>query len=130
MKKVRGETLTQIKNILNDLKKYVAVVGSVAEGTSTEYSDIDFYVKCKSEEVIDKEIEANNYSLEGIEDTYIDLIIEVLAKHDIQWESLFVSYITTKNLPIQLEFSPVFNIHDKKESKVSVFGIEFDSYVN
>ncbi|END1833311.1 nucleotidyltransferase domain-containing protein [Shigella flexneri] len=130
MKKVRGETLTQIKNILNDLKKYVAVVGSVAEGTSTEYSDIDFYVKSKSEEVIDKEIEANNYSLEGIEDTYIDLIIEVLEKHDIQWESLFVSYITTKNLPIQLEFSSVFNIHDKKESKVSVFGIEFDSYVN
>lgn len=130
MKKVRGETLTQIKNILNDLKKYVAVVGSVAEGTSTEYSDIDFYVKCKSEEVIDKEIEANNYSLEGIEDTYIDLIIEVLAKHDIQWESLFVSYITTKNLPIQLEFSPVFKIHDKKESKVNIFGIEFDSYVN
>lgn len=130
MKKVRGETLTQIKNILNDLKKYVAVVGSVAEGTSTEYSDIDFYVKCKSEEVIDKEIEANNYSLEGIEDTYIDLIIEVLEKHDIQWESLFVSYITTNNLPIQLEFSSVFNIHDKKESKVSVFGIEFDSYVN
>lgn len=43
MKKVRGETLTQIKSILNDLKKYVAVVGSVAEGTSTEYSDIDFY---------------------------------------------------------------------------------------
>lgn len=130
MKKVGGETLTQIKNILNDLKKYVAVVGSVAEGTSTEYSDIDFYVKSKSEEVIDKEIEANNYSLEGIEDTYIDLIIEVLEKHDIQWESLFVSYITTKNLPIQLEFSSVFNIHDKKESKVSVFGIEFDSYVN
>ncbi|WP_373194523.1 nucleotidyltransferase domain-containing protein [Mycobacterium marinum] len=122
--------MKEIKNILNDLKKYVAVVGSVAEGTSTEYSDIDFYVKSKSEEVIDKEIEANNYSLEGIEDTYIDLIIEVLEKHDIQWESLFVSYITTKNLPIQLEFSSVFNIHDKKESKVSVFGIEFDSYVN
>ena len=43
--------------------------------------------------------------------------------------SLLVSYITTKNLPIQLEFSPVFKIHDKKESKVNIFGIEFDSYV-
>lgn len=130
MIELQGQTLTQIRAILNELKDYVVVVGSVAEGTDNDHSDIDFYVKSKSEEILDKEVEANNYSFDGIEDTYIDQVIKILGEYEVEWESLFISYITTENLPIQLEFSPVFSITDKQKSKVSVYGIELQSYVD
>lgn len=35
--------------VLNDIKAYVLVVGSVAEKTNNSSSDIDFYVKTKPE---------------------------------------------------------------------------------
>ncbi|MFF5907836.1 nucleotidyltransferase domain-containing protein [Staphylococcus cohnii] len=118
------------KAILEELKDYIIVVGSVAEGTATESSDIDFYVKSKSEEELDREIEMNNYSMDGIEETYIDKVIGVLIKYKVDWVSEFVAYITTYGLPVQLEFSPFFDITDKKKSKVNIYGISFDSYTN
>lgn len=119
-----------MSKILDDIKPYVIVVGSVAEKTNNSESDIDFYVKTKPEKVIDKEIEQNNFSVDGIEETYIDSIIEILRKHEVEWESEFVSYITTKNLPIQLEFSPIFDIKGKRKSKVDVYGVELESYIS
>lgn len=130
MIELQGKKLTQIKAILNELKDYVIVVGSVAEGTDNDHSDIDFYVKSKSEEILDKEVEANNYSFDGIEDTYIDQVIKILEEYEVEWESLFTSYITTENLPIQLEFSPVYSITDKQKSKVNVYDVELQSYVD
>lgn len=130
MIELQGKKLTQIKAILNELKDYVIVVGSVAEGTDNDHSDIDFYVKSKNEEILDKEVEANNYSFDGIEDTYIDQVIKILEEYEVEWESLFTSYITTENLPIQLEFSPVYSITDKQKSKVNVYDVELQSYVD
>lgn len=118
------------RGVDNDIKAYVLVVGSVAEKTNNSSSDIDFYVKTKPEKVIDKEIEQNNFSTDGIEETYIDLIIEIMEKYDIEWESEFVAYINTKSLPIQLEFSPFFDIIGKQKSKVDICGVEFESYIS
>lgn len=126
---IDDKNIKGMQALLNEIKEYVIVVGSVAEGTDNKASDIDFYVKSKSEELIDKEIESNNYSKDGIEETYLDIIIELLDKYNIDWESEFVSYITTTNTPIQMEFSPVFNIKGKRKSKVVVCGVEIESYV-
>lgn len=126
---LKGSSREKMQSLLNDIKEYVVVVGSVAEGTSTEKSDIDFYVKTKPEKVVEKEIELNNYSTDGIEETYIDLIIEILEQYRMKWESEFVAYITTTNSPIQLEFSPFFDIRGKQKSKVVVYGVEMECYI-
>ncbi|OEL08302.1 nucleotidyltransferase domain-containing protein [Staphylococcus equorum] len=127
---LEGEELKKIQKFLSEIKDYVIVVGSVAEGTDNNESDIDFYVKTKSECEIDKEIESNNFSTDNIEETYIDKIIKTLERYNIQWESLFVSYITTNSLSIQLEFAPIFDIRGKEQSTVKIYGIELESLVS
>ncbi|MDG0841284.1 nucleotidyltransferase domain-containing protein [Staphylococcus equorum] len=127
---LEGEELKKIQKFLSEIKDYVIVVGSVAEGTDNNESDIDFYVKTKSECEIDKEIESNNFSADNIEETYIDKIIKTLERYNIQWESLFVSYITTNSLSIQLEFAPIFDIRGKEQSTVKIYGIELESLVS
>lgn len=87
-------------------------------------------MKTKSECEIDKEIESNNFSTDNIEETYIDKIIKTLERYNIQWESLFVSYITTNSLSIQLEFAPIFDIRGKEQSTVKIYGIELESLVS
>ncbi|MDG0820659.1 nucleotidyltransferase domain-containing protein [Staphylococcus equorum] len=130
MMTLEGEELKKIQKFLSEIKDYVIVVGSVAEGTDNNESDIDFYVKTKSECEIDKEIESNNFSADNIEETYIDKIIKTLERYNIQWESLFVSYITTNSLSIQLEFAPIFDIRGKEQSTVKIYGIELESLVS
>lgn len=127
---LQGEELKKVQNVLSEIKDYVCVVGSVAEGTDNIESDIDFYVKTKTESEIDREIEANNFNTENIEETYIDKIIEGLERYNIYWESLFVSYITTNSLSIQLEFSPLFDIKNKEKFTVRVYGVELESLVS
>lgn len=118
-----------MQTLLKDIKEYVIVVGSVAEGRNNEKSDIDFYVKTKPEKEFEKELELNNYSTDGIEETYIDVIIKNLGNYGIDWESEFVAYITTINAPIQLEFPPFFRINGKKKSKVVICDVELESYI-
>lgn len=85
-----------MQTLLKDIKEYVIVVGSVAEGRNNEKSDIDFYVKTKPEKEFEKELELNNYSTDGIEETYIDVIIKILGNYGIDWESEFVIYYNYK----------------------------------
>lgn len=128
MRSLDEQSHNLIQKILNEIKPFVYVVGSVAEGTDDDFSDIDFYVKLKPQSELDKEIEANFYSLDGIDESYLEKIIDVLNDYKIKWSSSVISYITTENAPVQLEFSTLFNIKNKTTSTVSVYGVKMNCY--
>lgn len=128
MRSLDEQSYNLIQKILNEIKPFVYVVGSVAEGTDDDFSDIDFYVKLKPQSELDKEIEANFYSLDGIDESYLEKIIDVLNDYKIKWSSSVISYITTENAPVQLEFSTLFNIKNKTTSTVSVYGVKMNCY--
>ena len=63
-----------LKQILDELRPYVIVVGSYASGKQTATSDIDLYIKEKPEDSFDCETE---------EGTYIDKVIEIFEKYNV-----------------------------------------------
>lgn len=119
-----------IENFLKEVSKYCIVCGSYARGTQTEYSDIDFYIKRRPEEIID--FEMNEFG--EAEETYIKDIIEVADKYNLEWTSVILGHIAVEvqpGIPIMLEFSYHYKIPKTSPIKeVEIFGIKFESAVD
>lgn len=96
-----------LRKILKELEPYVYVVGSYARGTQTNESDIDLYVRMKSEEQMDKEIE--ELQSKGIYDMpdeyYMKECISIFNKYNVIWDSCIIGHISSENLPIMIEAS-------------------------
>lgn len=96
-----------LRNVLKELSPYVYVVGSYARGTQTNESDIDLYIKMKSEEYMDKEIE--QLQSKGIYDMpdeyYMKECIDIFNKYNVKWDSCIIGHISSINLPIMIEAS-------------------------
>lgn len=112
-----------VRDILNEIKDYVYVVGSYARGTQNLNSDIDLYVKRRSEE----ELELNGYYDGEGEEHYIDKVIEAFEKRGVKWESLIIGYVNTRNLSPMIEASYLFEVDEEDENLethiISVLGV-------
>lgn len=101
------------------------VVGSFAKGTNHADSDIDLYIKRRPQEELDEDWYGE------MEDTYIDKVIEVFEQNRLKWDSLFVGYVHTNDLSIQIEASYLFKIPKNPTIQpLEVFGVEMDSTVD
>jgi predicted nucleotidyltransferase len=114
--------MIDMKQLLEDLRatKVVRVTGSYADGTQSPDSDIDFYVKPDDPEA--------PYASRNMK-----RVTEVLEWYGVAWESTITGYIFTheseNQLPIQLEFSDLFDPREGKLPSVTVYGVEFGTYL-
>ena len=129
MKTTRGGQLKILLLIIMDFKKLleelkntgiVKITGSYADGTQTEYSDVDFYIF------------PDKPDTQFLERRMLKIIV-ILNKHNIQWNSTRCGYISTihsknKGLPIELEFSDAFDKRKNKLNEVELFGINFKTH--
>uniref|UniRef100_A0A6M3IML5 Putative nucleotidyltransferases domain-containing protein n=1 Tax=viral metagenome TaxID=1070528 RepID=A0A6M3IML5_9ZZZZ len=109
------------KEIIETLNKtgLLKITGSYADGTNTENSDIDFYVK--PDEIDTPFTERNMLK-----------IIKVLSDFHIKWNSTRVGYISTiksnNSLPIEMEFADCFFPRKNKLKEVEIEGVKFKTF--
>lgn len=114
-----------IEKVLKELHPFVIVVGSYARGENHSGSDIDLYIKRRPQEELDNDWYNN------VEEHYIDKVIEVFENNNLKWDSLFISYIHTNDLPVQIEASPLFKIHkDTPIKTIELFGVKMESAID
>lgn len=117
--------MEKLQKVLEELKPYVVVVGSYAKGTATKESDIDLYVKRRNQSELD-----NDWYGE-LEEHYIDKVIEIFESNGLSWDSMFMGYIHTNDLDVQIEVSERFKIKkDSEEKKINLFGVEMFSMID
>lgn len=115
-----------IQEFLKEISPYCIVCGSYAREEETDDSDIDFYVKSKPQDVIDRELEENYYN--PVEETYIGKIIEIAEKYNLYWTSVIINHIAVEkqeNFPIMMEFSSLYKIpKDSPIKERELFGVK------
>ena len=112
------------KEILKDIAPYVIVTGSYAYGTQRLSSDIDFYVKERSEEEREKEALEKNIDYCDTEETYVEHLIRYFESIGYQWSSCFTLSFAIDDTDIPLEFSAFYNI-DNKLFDIEIEGVKF-----
>jgi predicted nucleotidyltransferase len=117
-KRIQQERFLELLKTLADTG-LVRVTGSYADGTQTEDSDIDFFVKSDKPDI--RFWERN-----------MTKIIDILQNYYIVWDSDTVGYVYThksKNwLPIPLEFSNHYNHREPRLKEVEIMGVKFKTY--
>lgn len=114
---------TPFIELLSELadSKLVKVTGSYADGTQTENSDIDFYVKPDSPD----------YKYAGKERNIVK-VKRILDKYKVKMESNMVGYWyshkSENNIPIQIEFSDLFEKRKNRLKEVNLLGVIFKTY--
>ena len=104
--------MKSLPQILQDIRPYVIVTGSYAFGEQTETSDIDFYVKQKSDEERDKECEEKGIEWSDTEETYVNELIRYFEDNGYTWTSCFIESFAIDDTEIPLEFSSYYSIDD------------------
>ena len=114
----------QISNILNDIKDKVYVVGSYAYGMADKYSDIDLYIKEKSEEEIEKEMEETGQW--SVDETYCKELIKYFEDLGYHWDSCFPQTFNVFDTEIPLDLSAYFDV-DNKPFEIEIFGVKMQA---
>ena len=100
--------MNTITKILSEIQPYVYVVGSYARGTQTNVSDIDVYIKRRSE----KELEEHGYYDGKCEEHYIDKVIASFEKHNVEWSSVIMGHVASESLSTMIEASSLYHVED------------------
>ena len=112
-----------LSEILQHIKPYVIVTGSYAFGTQKLTSDIDFYVKQKSDEERDRESEEKGIEWSETEETYIQDLIKYFESIGYEWSSCFPESFAIDDTEIPLEFSAFYSI-DNQLFEVEIAGVK------
>lgn len=117
--------MLKIEKVLNELSPYVVVVGSYGRGNATDSSDLDMYIKRRS----DEELDTDYYG--DLEEHYIDKVIKIFEENGLDWGSSVIGQVYTDDLEISLEASYLFKIPNSvKLEKIELFGVQLDSAVD
>lgn len=116
-------TKEELIEILTQIRDKVYVTGSYAYGMATASSDIDFLVLLKPEEVYDKEIEENNWSDEGLDDSYCKELIKYFETLGYEWDSCFTQSFSVDDTYIPLEFSAHYSCDTSDVFEVDILGV-------
>lgn len=97
--------------------KLVKVTGSFADGTQTESSDIDFYVKEDKPDATERNMSK---------------VYGILKDFGLNLDSSMTGYLYThksdNDIPIELEFSDLFNHRPNRLKTVTIEGVEFKTW--
>lgn len=115
--------MKSLSEILQDIKPYVIVTGSYAFGTQKPSSDIDFYVKQKSDEERDRESEEKGIEWSETEETYIQDLIRYFESIGYEWSSCFLESFAVDDTEIPLEFSAFYSI-DNQLFEIEIAGVK------
>lgn len=107
----------ELKQILTDIKDFVIVTGSYAEGTQTLNSDIDFYIKFKPEDEV-------NLEADYVEDTYCMPLIRYFEKKEYHIDSVYVDSFHIDDTIIPLEFSSSYIVDENNVFEIDVLGVK------
>lgn len=110
----------ELQAILNDIKEYVIVTGSYAEGTQKSSSDIDFYIKLKPEDEVD--LEAN-----FVEDTYCQYLMKYFESRGYELGSVFITSFHVDDTFIPLEFSHFYQIDENNTFEIEILGVKLQA---
>lgn len=109
--------MEELKQILEDIKEYVIVTGSYAEGKQTSSSDIDFYIKPKPEDEI-------NLEADYVEDTYCMDLIRYFEKQGYKIGSVYIDSFHIDEAAIPLEFSSSYEIDENNIFEIEILGVK------
>ena len=112
-----------LPEILKDIRPYVIVTGSYARGAQTELSDIDFFVKEKTEEERDRECEEKGIDYSDTEETYVEDLIRYFESLGYSWSSCFIGSFAIDDTEIPLEFSAFYSI-DGDLFEIEILGVK------
>jgi predicted nucleotidyltransferase len=110
----------ELVSILKEIKDYVIVTGSYAEGTQTEESDIDFYIKPIPEDEVDLEAWR-------VIDTYCEKLMKIFKDRGLKVGSVFVTTFHCDETFIPLEFSAYYNIDEKNIFPIEILGVTMNA---
>lgn len=111
-----------LPEILKDISPYVIVTGSYARGAQTELSDIDFFVKEKTEAERDQECEEKGIDYSETEETYVEDLIRYFEGLGYSWSSCFPGSFAIDDTEIPLEFSAFYSI-DGDLYEIGIHGV-------
>lgn len=115
--------MKSLPEILKEISPYVIVTGSYAFGTQKPTSDIDFYVRQKSDEDRDKEAEERGIEWCDTAETYVEDLIRYFEKLGYSWSSCFVQSFAIDDTDIPLEFSAFYSI-DNNLFEIEILGVK------
>lgn len=113
--------MEKFKNFLSEIAPYVVLVGSYGRNEENEHSDLDFYIRRRTEE----EIENDWNEFGDAEEHYMKQIIDIVKKYEYDFGSVIVGHIAVEeDVPCMVELSYHYKI--PKNSKIfvrSIYGI-------
>ena len=109
--------MEHLKQILNDIKDFVIVTGSYAEGTQTVDSDIDFYIMSKPDDEVNPEADY-------VEDTYCMPLIRYFESKGYAIGSVYIDSFHIDDTIIPLEFSSSYVIDENNTFEIDVLGVK------
>jgi len=116
-------SMKSLSEILQDIAPYVIVTGSYAFGTQKATSDIDFYVKARSDEDREKECEETGIDWSDTEETYVPTLIRYFESLGYEWSSCFIESFAIDETDIPLEFSSFYSI-DNQLFDIEICGVK------
>ena len=115
--------MKSLPEILREISPYVIVTGSYAFGNQKLTSDIDFYVKEKSDEERDREAEEKGIDWSDTSETYVEDLIQYFENLGYTWSSCFVQSFAIDDTDIPLEFSAFYSI-DNNLFDIEILGVK------
>lgn len=105
----------ELNEVLENIKDKVIVTGSYAEGTQTEDSDIDLFIRNLPEDKCDYE--------NGI-DSYFHELLESFKESGFDVTSCGPLTFAVRDLPIMLDFSSLFEVDLDNTFEIEIEGVK------